>query len=225
MSTSNFKTACEEYRYLRERDYPEKAALKIVADKHRLGRVERNCLFRGIVAPLKAEARKKRIVAVELAVNALAGEALGIDWYNVLITVESYLRGHAVFICEDGVVRDSSATHGSYRVTPLTSRAMAAIVAAVRECRPRRIDAYLDSPIAFSALMAEELRGALAEAGAHSDVVLVHSADYPLKTYPGIVASSDSTILDAAERSIDLARLVLARSFEFTPPLVAELFP
>ena len=221
MSTSNFKTACVEYRYLRERGYPEKAALKLVADRHRLARVERNSLFRGVVPALLAQARKSRIVGPE----QLAGAAVGIDWYNVLITLESYLAGHTVFLCDDGVIRDSAAVHGSYRVSAATPRAVTGIAAVVTAGRPSRVDAYVDAPIAWSARMAEEARGALAAVSPATDVVLVHSADYPLKKYDGIVASSDSTIMDCAGRIIDLPGLVLRREFGFTPPPLEDLFP
>jgi hypothetical protein len=221
MSTSNFRISCEEYRYLRDRGYPEKAALKLVADRHRLGRVERNSLFRGVIATARAEQRRSRIVPPRL----IAGEELGLDWYNVLITLESYLRGNAVFLCDDGVVRDSAAAHGSYRVTDVTSRAMGDIVSTLAASRPRRVDAYLDAPIAWSGLMAEELRASLAAASLPSEVAIVHSADYPLKTYRGTVASSDSAVLDSAGRVVDLAALVLASRFGFTPPAVDELFP
>jgi hypothetical protein len=221
MSTYNFRICCEEYRYLRERGYPDKAALKLVGDRHRLGRVERNSLFRGVIAPARAELRRSRIVPP----NAVAGEALGLDWYNVLITLESYLRGNAVFICDDGIVRDSAAAHGSYRVTEVTSRAIGEIVATLAASAPRRVDAYLDAPIAWSGLMADELRAALAGGSFPSDVSIVHSADYPLKSYPGIVASSDSVVLDSVGRVVDLPALVLAARFGFTPPAVDDLFP
>jgi hypothetical protein len=221
MSTNNFGFACDEYRYLRERGYPEKATLKLVADRHRLARVERNSLFRGIVAAPLARARRSRMVGLE----ALAGAALGIDWYNVLITLESYLRGHAVFLCDDGMVRDSAAVHGSYRASDLTPRAVAEIAALVKTAGPSRVDAYVDAPIAWSARTAEEARAALAAVCPRTDIVLAHSADYPLKRYDGIVASSDSTIMDSARRIVDLAGLVLRMSFDFTPPPVEKLFP
>jgi hypothetical protein len=221
MSTDNFRIGCAEYRYLRERGYPEKAALKLVADRRRLGRVERNSLFRGIVPTPLAEARRSRFVRPE----ELAGAALGIDWYNVLITLESYLAGHLVFLCDDGVIRDSSAVHGSYRVSAVTPRAVAGIAAVVRAAGPSRVDVYVDAPIAWSARMAEEARDALAAVSAVTDVVLAHSADYPLKKYDGIVASSDSTIMDRAGRIVDLAGLVLRREFGFTPPPLEDLFP
>ena len=138
--------------------------------------------------------------------------------------MESYLRGSPVFISDDGIVRDSSATHGSYRRTELTTRALMEIVGQLRVLAPSRIDVFLDAPIAFSGLMAEEVRQRLGELPCPTEVSVAHSADYPLKAYEGIVASSDSVILDSAPRVIDLPRAVMQRSFQFTPPLLHDLY-
>jgi hypothetical protein len=221
MSTNYFIEACSTYRLLREKGYSEKSTLKIVGDRHRLSRVQRNCLFRGVIARPVAGNRRARIVSRA----DVGGKALGLDWYNVLITVESYLRGRVLFLSDDGIVRDASATHGTYRTTALTTRVAGNIVQEIGLLKPCRVDAYLDMPIAFSGLMAEHLRELLSALRVPSDVTLVPSADYPLKSYQGVVASSDSAVLDGCGCACDLASLVLARQFGFTPPAVADLFP
>ncbi len=220
MSTNFFSEACAEYKYLREKGYPEKATLKLVGDRHRLTRVQRNSMFRGIVAEAIAGSRRSKIVLPA----DVPGSSLGIDWYNVLITVESYLRGSPVFISDDGILRDSSATHGSYRSSELTARAFQEIVGELTMMAPSRIDVFLDAPIAFSGLMAEEVRRNIGQIPCPTQVSVAHSADYPLKSYEGIVASSDSVILDCAPRIIDLPRAVLQRSFHFNPPLLHDLY-
>ncbi|MGD0725550.1 MAG: DUF434 domain-containing protein [Spirochaetia bacterium] len=220
MSTNLFAMACAEYRYLREKGYPEKATLKLVGDRHRLTRAQRNSMFRGIVVDALAAPRRRKIVLPA----DVPGSSLGIDWYNVLITVESYLRGSPVFISDDGIVRDSSATHGSYRSSELTARAFQEIVGQLKAMAPSAVDVFLDAPIAFSGLMAEEVRRRLDELPCPTQVSVAHSADYPLKAYEGIVASSDSVILDSAPRILDLPRAVMQRSFRFIPPLLHDLY-
>ncbi len=213
MSTKDFRTACREYRFLRERGYPEKGSLKLVSDHHRLTRVERNSLFRGVV---QRDLAKRRLAKLATAAE-VEGASLGLDWYNVLITVEGYLRGQVLFLCDDGILRDSSEAHGSYRRGTVSERAIASIVSALRALRPGSIAAFLDSPIAYSGLMAEELRTRLGELQMPASVELSHTADYPLKSFQGIVASSDSVILDRAPRVFDLARFTLEQSFGFIP--------
>jgi len=221
MSTKKFADACTTYRYLLDHGYPGKASLKLVADRHRLTRIERNCLFRGVVATAAASKRRAKLVDRK----QVTGESLGIDWYNVLITVESYLRGQPVFVCEDGSLRDSSGVHGSFRVTAVTERACDEIIAHVLSLGASRIDVFVDTPVAFSAVMAAEVRERFDAASCPTAVELAHSADYLLKSYSGIVATSDSVILDAATRVYDLARHVLVSAFDFTPLDLHRLFP
>ncbi len=217
----NFTEACTIYRLLREKGYPEKATLKLVGDRHRLSRVQRNCLFRGVIPDETASRRSRKV----LPASSAAGQPLAIDWYNVLITVESYLRGQILFLADDGVVRDASAAHGSFRPGALTARAIEEIVAFVAAADPARVDAYLDAPLSFSGQMAEELRVRLDRLACPSSVDLAPSADYPLKSYHGFVASSDSIVLDSATHVMDLARGVLETRFGFIPLSVQDLFP
>jgi hypothetical protein len=209
----NFGDSYNDYKYLRERGFSEKSSLKLVGDRYRLTRTGRNALFRGVVEESAASARIGKTITPEEA----AGKPMGIDWYNVLITVESYLRGALLFLADDGMLRDSSAVHGSFRSGPLTQTAITDIIEAVRALAPSRVDAYLDSPIAFSAVMAETLRERFtSELGIPSGAGLSRSADFPLKSYDGVVASSDSVILDAAAKVFDLPRYALRIRYSFT---------
>ncbi len=212
--------AVADYRYLRERAYPPQAALKLVGDRHGLTAAQRNLLFRGVLPAPMAQARRAKLVTAE----AVSGRAVAVDWYNVLITVESYLKGVAVFLADDGVVRDVAGVHGSYRVGPVTERATAAILEAVRDAAPAIVDFYLDAPLAFSGDMAAGLRVLLQGSAFLCRVELADSPDPLLKGHGGIVASSDSAILDRAASVLDLAACALARSFSFAAPDLASLF-
>ncbi len=218
MSTNYFHDACNTYRYLRNKGYPEKASLKLVGDKHGLTRLERNCLFRSIVVDDTASSRRKKVLL------SIAGKPLGIDWYNVLITIESYLCGRRVFLADDGVLRDAAAAHGSYRATDVTGRAIQAILETLRRLCPARVDAWLDAPITWSGRMADELRTHFQTLPFPARAEIARSADYPLKTYPGVIASSDSVLLDSAQEVFDLARCVLVEGFHFIPRPALDLF-
>jgi hypothetical protein len=210
----DFNEAIADYRYLRERSYPEQAALKVVGDRYRLTAKQRNLLFRGVLPEPVARARRAKIVAFD----SVAGRAIGVDWYNVLIIVESYLKGVAVFLADDGVIRDAAGVHGSYRTGSATERATAAVLEALRDAAPGRVDLYVDAPVAFSGDMAEGLRVKLRGFPFACGVEVAESPDYFLKSYRGIVASADSVILDAAAGVLDLARHSLHRAFGFDPP-------
>jgi hypothetical protein len=63
-------------------------------------------------------------------------------------------------------------------------------------------------------------------AGLLSEVTVSPSADYPLKSFPGVVATSDSSIIDreAIRKVVDLSRFVLESGYGARVPAVAEVF-
>ncbi|NOY09532.1 MAG: DUF434 domain-containing protein [Spirochaetes bacterium] len=217
---SDFHKAVCDYRFLLERGYPGKASLKLIGDRYRLSKIRRNCLFRGVVDSGTAFSRKRKIVPLKKA----EAVAVGVDWYNTLITVESYLKGCTLFIADDGIVRDSAGIHGSYRESRVTEKAVNEIIKHLVNLKPDRLDIFIDSPVSYSGVMGEKIRSKLENAvkGKYS-VQLVPSADYPLKRYRGIVASSDSVILDSAAAVIDLPRFILEYCFNYIPPAVENL--
>ena len=217
----SFPEALQDYRFLKNRAYPDKAALKLVGDRWRLSGQERNCLFRAVFAEGLCRARRLKLVPPE----AVRAQALGVDWYNVLITVESYLKGYPVFLADDGLLRDSSGVHGSYRPGKPTETALERILETVARLSPSRVGLFLDSPISFSGDMAEELRRRSA-VSCPIEVTVWPSADYPLKSFSGVVATSDSSIIDrqGVLEVVDLARLVLERGYGARIPGVDGLF-
>jgi len=219
----SFPEALQDYRYLKNRGFPEKAALKLVGDRWRLSALERNCLFRAVFAEGQCRLRRAKLAAPQ----AVAGQALGVDWYNVLITVESYLKGYPVFLADDGVLRDSSGVHGSYRPGAVTEAAQQRILESVARLGPSRLELFLDSPISFSGHAAEGLRRSAAlPPSCPVEVTVSPSADYPLKSFPGVVATSDSSIIDrgTVSRVLDLARFVLEEGYGARLPSAAEMF-
>jgi hypothetical protein len=224
----SFPEALRDYRYLRNRGFPEKASLKLVADRWRLPTLERNCLFRSVFPEADCRLRRAKLIAPQ----TVGGQALGVDWYNVLITVESYLKGYPVFLADDGLLRDSSGVHGSYRPGKVTEAAIGRILQTVSRLRPARLELFLDAPISFSGAMAEELRrrapGCPCDCDCDCDcqVTVSPSADYPLKSFPGVVATSDSSIIDreAIRKVVDLARIVLESGYGARVVPVEEVF-
>jgi len=219
----SFQEAIQDYRHLKNRGYPDRAALKLVGDRWRLAGLERNCLFRAVFAEADCRARQAKLVPP----GAVRGEALGVDWYNVLITVESYLKGFPVFLADDGVLRDSSGVHGSYRPGRVTEAAQQRILDSLARLEPSRVELFLDSPISFSGHMAEQLRRSEAlPPSCPVEVTVSPSADYPLKSFPGVVATSDSSIIDrpAVRQVLDLARFVLESGYGARVPVMDGMF-
>jgi hypothetical protein len=209
----SFELAIEEFRYLKNRNYPDKAALKLVSDHHRLDSTQRNCLFRAVFSASASRQPRAKLIQA----GNVAGQHLGIDWYNVLITVESYLKGYPVFISDDGLVRDSSGVHGSYKAGKITERGITEILSGLAALKPARAELFLDSPISHSGEMADKLREELSRTTSLPHQVTVFpSADFPLKSFTGIVATSDSSIIDGTrvQQVFDLARYVIESAFQ-----------
>lgn len=217
----NFRNAIADYRFLKNRGYPDKAALKLVSDRYRLSAVARNALFRAVFADTDCRRRAQKLVQG----SAVSGRELGVDWYNVLITVESYLKGFPVFLADDGLLRDSSGIHGSYKPGRVTPTAIDRILEALAGLRAGGLALFLDSPISFSGVMAEELRDRLAALETPFVVAVEPSADYPLKSFEGVVATSDSTIIDRerVREVLDLPRCVLESAYGARSRPVEEL--
>jgi hypothetical protein len=217
---SDFKNALSDFRFLKNRGYPHKAALKITGDHYRLTKLERNCLFRGVVEQHSCELTAKKLIRSKENVSL----SLGIDWFNVVITIESYLKGNPVFLSDDGLTRDSSDVHGSYRITPVSERAIDEIVLALENIKPPQVDIFIDSPVSHSKDIAHLLRLRLDSNRSFSfSIEVVQSADFPLKSYPGIVASSDTIIINHTEKVFDLVGFVLKKAYDFEPPTLDML--
>ncbi|MBN2443595.1 MAG: DUF434 domain-containing protein [Spirochaetales bacterium] len=220
LSMSALQDAIKDYTYLLDKEYPQKALLKLVGDKYRLSKHERNCLFRGVGKTVLSKARKKKIVSHD----SIKGNPLGIDWYNVLITVDSYLKGFPLFISNDGLLRDSSGVHGNFHVKESTYRAINEIFTCIGNIQPEKVMIYLDSPISHSGDMATLLRKKYSNTlSIPFFIEVVPTADYFLKIFTGIIASSDSVICDHATSIFDLARYVLISHYNFLPPDITSL--
>jgi len=207
----NFKNALLDYRYLKDHGYAKKSSLKIVGDRYRLSKIARNCLLRGAVEKKICLLRKKKLILAE----EVKDRNLGIDWYNVLITVESYLKGHTIFLADDGIIRDASAVHASYRESAITKIAIEKIITALKLINPGSIEVFLDSPISHSKIMADNLKKKMnTQLLFPISILLIHSADFKLKVFNGIVASSDSVIMDSTENIFDFPRFVLEYFFK-----------
>src|SRR5437879_4448811 len=126
------RTAVGDLSWLLTRGYTMKAALKLVGDRHALTDRQRLAISRAACS----EQSKERRAAMNLPAEAVAGEELIIDGFNLIITMEAALSGGVLIHCRDGCIRDLSSVHGSYRSVNETNQAISLIGAALEELRP-----------------------------------------------------------------------------------------
>jgi hypothetical protein len=204
---SALRTAVAEYSWLLTRGYATESALKLVGDRHNLTARQRTAVMRSACSDQALQHRRRARTTLADA----AGRNLGIDGYNLLITVESALSGGLILVGRDGCYRDLASIHGTYRKVTETVPAIELIADLLAREKIARIDWYLDRPVSNSgrlkALMAEvlEQRGIFPGGRTQWNIELVASPDAVLADYVGVVATSDSAVLDRCSVWTNLA--------------------
>ncbi len=199
--------AVEEYCWLRSRGYALPSSLKLVGDRYDLTVRQRMAVRRTACSDASLPGRKSR----EVALGEIAGQALAIDGYNLLITIESALSGGVVLVGRDGCTRDLASVHGTYRRVEETRPALALIVDHVAGLGPSRVDWYLDSPVSNSGRLKAFLAEVLEEKTCEGwNIELVENPDRVLIEHVGVVATSDSNILDRCGTWVNLAATIIA---------------
>ena len=110
-NTVRLREAVQDFSLLLTKSYAEKSTLKLVGDKFELTQRQRLAVRRAACSDQQLTCRKERHVEI----SAIAGQALFIDGYNVLITVEAAISSGVIFIGRDGTYRDLASIHGTYR--------------------------------------------------------------------------------------------------------------
>lgn len=227
------REAVADFSLLLTKGYAAKSALKLVGDRFALTQRQRLAVMRSSCSDQQRQARLAR----QVPVAALTGQALAIDGYNLLITVEAALSGGLIFRGRDGCLRDLASIHGTYRKVEETVPAVTLIGDFLTEIRVAQALWLLDSPVSNSGRL-KTLLGELARQHAWPwEVRLTISPDaelsVPLPVGVGcavrtntdtqgdgvhgtpsgstrIVVSTDSVVLDACTRWTNLAAALIA---------------
>ena len=196
----HLRVALSELCWLLSRGYTETSALKLVGDRHTLTKRQRMALRRSACTEQQL---RERVLKGQ---DNLSGEVVGVDGFNCIITFEAMLSGGPILLGRDGVHRDIASVHGSYRRVQETDAAIDAITTLLQEAAS--VTWFLDRPVSNSGSLAQRIRDKATERRLPWTVEVVNNPDRELAEMTGaIVATSDSWILDAAERWVDLASM------------------
>jgi len=198
--------AVRDLRYLLDQGYPRDSAVAFVANHYRFPMRERHLLARCVFSKREVVEHCKRAVGL----HGVRGKLLGVDGYNVLITIEGILAGRRVMRCDDGFVRDLQAIFGKYRATALTPGARTAILKVIAEARPKRVDVLFDQQVSRSGELAASFRREMERLGIEGDARTVAGVDYKVRGFE-VVASSDRAIVTRAKAVWDIPAEVLRR--------------
>ena len=201
----NLRIAAADFLYLMDHEYPRSASLQLVGNRYNLDRLHREVLHRGVFAREEAEQRRKRLVTPE----ELVDHKLLVDGHNVIITTESRFAGRPLIAANDGLIRDVAGISHRYRISPLTQEAIDTLFQVLVKYPPKETHFFLDAPIRQSGELAAILRTALKRWNLTGDAQALKVPEKELIGGKGIVASSDSAILDGVEQGFDLAAVVI----------------
>jgi hypothetical protein len=216
----DIQQAVADYSLLLSKGYAEKSSLKLVGDRFTLTERQRLAVMRSACSDEQRASRKSR----QLEINQIAGQAVAIDGYNVLITIEAAISGGLIFRGRDGCCRDLASIHGTYRRVSETQPAIELIGGFLQQIGVARALWLLDSPVSNSGRLKTLIREMAEKNEWDWQIELVTSPDAVLIKGEKIVASSDSVILDKCGKWVDLAgeiiknRIPTAKIIDLTTP-------
>ena len=191
--------AVRDLRYLLDQGYPRDSAVNFVSNHYRLPLNQRHLLARCVFSRREvAEYRRKSVRA-----SAVRGKHLGVDGYNVLITLESILTLKQVVRCDDGYIRDLRAIFGKYRVSPATPRALTELLRIIALAKPSYVEFLFDKQVSRSGELAGMVRRRLEQAKLEGDAQATGGVDLKLRSFD-VVASSDRAIIGRANAIWDI---------------------
>lgn len=197
----SIKKAQVELRFLLNRGYRKKVALEFVANHHQLTRSQRNILVRTVFSKEDIKSHKKTKTSIE----EIKKRKLGIDGYNVLITIESIIDDKHLK-CDDGFIRDIKASFGNYEINDKTKEALKLIKKLFNKHEPNNVTFLYDKPVSKSGELAGLTRHILKNF--NTDAKTVKNVDLKLREYE-VVASSDRGVIEHSEKVIDLPKSIL----------------
>jgi hypothetical protein len=207
LKLKDLQKAAKDFRYLLNHSYPRKATLELVGNRYGLTSDERHLLHRGVFSSNDSQSRRKKKISIERIRN----KDLAIDGHNVLITIEAGLSGRSLILGDDGFVRDISGLSGNFKKTEITEKAIHLIIGFLMKWSPRKTLFLFDAPMSMSGKLAQEVRSQLKRANLPGDAMAVKVPEKILVGFPGVVATSDTAIIDQSNKVLDLAGYILKK--------------
>jgi len=138
-----------------------KTVLKFVGDRYNLNKSQRNLLSKAVFSDKETKGREGKLVNIK----EIRDCTLGIDGYNVLVTLESALQGKPIILADDGLIRDIAGKSGRYKPGERTLQALELIIGTLREYPPREVVVLFDEKMSKSLQLAKGMTGMMNQNG------------------------------------------------------------
>ena len=201
MDEAELLPAAQDYRLLLGKGYPWQASLALVGNRYNLPAAARQILRRGVFNPAVAAQRRRKLCLV----RNLAGRPLALDGHNVVITLESALRGIPVMAADDGFIRDIGQVSQRFRLTSLTEQVLQRLTFYLGTHEIGPVMFWYDEPMSRSGDLAAVTRRILQACQVTGDAQAVPVPEKQLLEFAGVIGSSDTYLIDRSEQVADVA--------------------
>ncbi|WP_406659691.1 DUF434 domain-containing protein [Methanolobus sp. ZRKC3] len=194
--------AARDIRYLLQRGYPRDSSIRFAGDHYLLDKNERYILARTVFSTGTAIARKNK----KLRCQELKGRTLLIDGYNVLITLESLLKGGDLWRADDSFLRDIKGMFRSHSNDRSTFEAVEEMLSFLASSEVKKAIVLLDTQMKNSGELAALIRKRMEELSIKGDAETSRHVDYDLKNCEpsSVVATADGIVIDSVNNVVDI---------------------
>lgn len=200
---ANMQAAAQEITYLLNRKYDIKSVVVFVGNHYQLTERQRMALTRMLTSYRKAEERKKKEQMFKTGVDAVY-----VDGFNTIITLEVALSNSLLLRSVDGTLRDLAGLRGTYRIVDKTKRAVTLMLNGLQSINPKETVIYLDQPVSNSGRLKGLIHEMAENIKLNVQVEVIPDVDRRLYGLEWVI-TSDAIILDHCQSWYNLnARLV-----------------
>jgi hypothetical protein len=204
---NTLRLAVADLSLLLSRGYAPRASLKLVGDHFALKERQRLAVARAACSDQQKELRRQKLLPLE----AIIGQNLLIDGFNLIVTMEAALSGGVLIRCRDDCFRDLSSVHGSYRSVTETEEAIGLISQTLLTASPASAVWVLDQPVSNSGRLAQRIREMSFEREWPWNIDVVMNPDKVILASDQIAVTSDSYILDGVKGWINLGESLIMK--------------
>ncbi len=198
--------AANEVQFLLDRGYDVKPVTTFVGNHYLFSERQRLALARSVSARESIQKRvNKELLQTE---RGRLPEAVHIDGFNTVITLEVALSGSPVFYCRDGALRDLAGLRGTYRIIDKTQTAIELLLGQLELLRISEAVFYLDAPVSNSGRLSGLIRQCAKGYSISVQTQIIPDVDRVLEQMKGVI-SGDAIILNGCKSWLNVMPLII----------------